>query len=334
MKPEISIIIPAYNLEGLIRASIVSIIEQDYPNKKIILVDDCSTDGTLTEAESVLVNSGVPYKLIRHERNKGVAVARNTGIDAVSGEFFLFFDGDDLCDNNMLTSLYAACTKHGAPADITVCGHRVYLSDTKETMLFPVKYISRAGRISAQKAATARIKNYFEPSLATLYKTELINRCNVRNYEGCVAGEDGEFFLKALVRAETIESTDTNPYIYIKHPRMGSKKSDRDIRVERYGANANAQARLCDYIKEHAREKSLIDVVEQMLLPEALFRLLSYSAMRDDREGFQKILSETRAATFLKSWNVITYKPEYFFKGLFLLLAPGTYYSHYRKKTP
>ena len=89
---KISIIIPTYNRGHLIERAVQSVLEQDYYNLEVIIVDDCSTDHT----EEVVSNLDDPrIKFIKHSHNQGANAARNTGIKAATGEYIAFQDSDD-----------------------------------------------------------------------------------------------------------------------------------------------------------------------------------------------------------------------------------------------
>lgn len=90
----LSVIVPFYNVQSYAPEAIRSLRANAREDIEFILVDDCSTDDTpeiLAEAEREL-NGAV---LVRHERNGGLATARNTGLDASRGRYLAFLDGDD-----------------------------------------------------------------------------------------------------------------------------------------------------------------------------------------------------------------------------------------------
>ena len=98
----VSIIIPAYNVEKYIGATLESICKNKLDDVEIIVVDDGSTDNTRQTVEECLESLNPPhYKIIRQE-NKGVSAARNTGIDNAVGKYLIFCDGDDICYPNLV----------------------------------------------------------------------------------------------------------------------------------------------------------------------------------------------------------------------------------------
>jgi len=91
----VSIITPVYNAEKYLKDTIESVINQDYDNWELIIVDDCSKDGSRLIIERYM-ELDKRIKLISLEKNKGVAFARNTGIKAAKGRYVAFLDSDDL----------------------------------------------------------------------------------------------------------------------------------------------------------------------------------------------------------------------------------------------
>ncbi|HUF08821.1 MAG TPA: glycosyltransferase family 2 protein [Rhodothermales bacterium] len=91
--PTVSIIITTYNRKDLVGRTVRSVLEQDYRPIEIIVVDDCSTDGTPESIRSEDWFDQITY--VRHERNRGVQHASNTGYERANGEFLAFVGDDD-----------------------------------------------------------------------------------------------------------------------------------------------------------------------------------------------------------------------------------------------
>lgn len=105
---KVSIIVPIYNVEDYIEECLQSIVNQDYQGEiECILVDDCGCDRSLelTEHFIALYTGGITFTILHHQRNRGLSAARNTGMDAASGDYIFFLDSDDMITSNCISSL-------------------------------------------------------------------------------------------------------------------------------------------------------------------------------------------------------------------------------------
>ena len=90
--PTVSVVIPTFNRAHLITCAIKSILAQTYQDFEIIVVDDGSLDETEKSIQKCEDNR---IKYIKHQKTKGPGAARNSGIDASSGDYIAFLDSDD-----------------------------------------------------------------------------------------------------------------------------------------------------------------------------------------------------------------------------------------------
>lgn len=103
--PDISVIVPVYNIkEDFLRKCIESLLCQTLKDIEIILIDDGSTDSSGKICDEY-GNTDQRIKVI-HQKNMGVAVARNTGLKAAEGEWITFVDADDWCAPEMCEETY------------------------------------------------------------------------------------------------------------------------------------------------------------------------------------------------------------------------------------
>jgi len=132
--PLVSVVVPHHNQPELIWPTLASIVEQDYPNLEIVLVDDGSTD------EAAIANLrrleahewGRPFKLVRQE-NLYLGAARNTGVRNASGDVLAFVDDDDVVEPTYVRSLLTAMVRTGADA-VSMAIH-VIEADEHDAML-------------------------------------------------------------------------------------------------------------------------------------------------------------------------------------------------------
>ena len=92
----VSIVITTYNRRSFLKEAVLSVINQDYQDKEILVIDDGSTDRSFEEVR------GLPLRYVWKE-NRGISSARNMGINISRGEFIAFLDVDDLWKKGKLT---------------------------------------------------------------------------------------------------------------------------------------------------------------------------------------------------------------------------------------
>lgn len=97
----VSIITPVYNKSGFIKQTINSVQKQTYKNWEMIIVDDCSTDGT-SELIKEILQKDDRIKYIKLKNNSGAAVARNKALSESRGRFIAYLDADDMWKENKI----------------------------------------------------------------------------------------------------------------------------------------------------------------------------------------------------------------------------------------
>lgn len=103
--PLVSIITAVYNGERYIAEAIQSVIDQDYENWELLLINDGSSDGTHDIIQTFLKDQRIRY--FRLARNSGVSAARNLALSEMTGDWFGFLDADDALTSNSLSSRVA-----------------------------------------------------------------------------------------------------------------------------------------------------------------------------------------------------------------------------------
>ncbi|MFC5215279.1 glycosyltransferase family 2 protein [Streptomyces coerulescens] len=93
--PTLSVIVPCYNIESYVPETVTSLVNNERDDFEFIFVEDRSTKDKTYEALLTLTKRLKNSRVIRHEKNGGLATARNTGIDASEGRYLTFLDGDD-----------------------------------------------------------------------------------------------------------------------------------------------------------------------------------------------------------------------------------------------
>lgn len=212
----LSIIIPAYNVEKYVERCVYSILNQKVEECEIIIVDDGSTDRTLSickDFEGYYANVKV-----FHKENGGLSSARNFGLDIAVGKYIMFVDSDDFLIDNSLKCIIKDLIYD--PCDIWT-GRVKTITDegiTKDK----VEYTLKRGKYSIDFYAKYCIKHrkmiefcaqYFVYDREFIKNNELKFRCGIIH-------EDELWTSKVLLSAKTIFVSDM--YFYMHYTRMGS----------------------------------------------------------------------------------------------------------------
>lgn len=131
-KELISFVVPVYNVEDYLADCLESLLSQTYPSYEVVIIDDASTDGSYAIA-AAYADEHPCVRIVSHDKNRGLAAARNTGIDAARGEYIAFVDSDDYVSPNYLNELYSNAIANNV--DISVCGRYLVFETLEGTEL-------------------------------------------------------------------------------------------------------------------------------------------------------------------------------------------------------
>lgn len=206
--PLVSFIIPVYNTEKYIEATIYSILNQNYKNIEIIAVNDGSTDKS-PEILTNIKNNDNRLKII-NTKNQGVSSARNTGIDNANGEWIYFIDSDDL----LLPDALSVLLKH-KDDDIDIIMTEIIKSNETNTPFFDGNE-----KIITHNEFTKEIDKIGWTcfvSVSKFIKRKLIIDNNIRFDTDIEVGEDQVFSLAVSNKAKNTLFVNTPTYEYIIH---------------------------------------------------------------------------------------------------------------------
>lgn len=131
--PVFSVVVPVYNAERYLNKTLQSILDQDFPDFELILVDDRSTDGGLSVLK-VFAEKDARIIVLNNDMNRGAAEARNRGIDIARGEYLCFVDADDYIDPGFLRHFYDALQENDC--DFVKCGAYEEYCDNNENVIY------------------------------------------------------------------------------------------------------------------------------------------------------------------------------------------------------
>lgn len=205
--PTVSLVITSYNQKDLLAKALKSSLDQTRDFHQIIVVDDCSTDDsasflrTLTQQEPQL-------DLVLHEENGGLSKARNSGLDAVTGDYAVFLDGDDWLVSHACQSI-TDLLREDRP-DLGIYNWQCINDATGELIstLERHPFLTEDGLQNPAPTSDEDIANLFRcqpPAWLKAHSMDFLNRENLR-FHGRIY-EDLTWHFKTLVRAKSIRCT-------------------------------------------------------------------------------------------------------------------------------
>ncbi len=164
--PAVSVIVPVFNAEKYLPDCLESILFQTLTDFEVIVVDDASTDQSLTVAESFRARDG-RLKVISLPTNTGnPSVPRNVGLENSHGKYIFFADNDDLLVNNALETFWNTAENFDADVVYTECG---YLSDENFQNLTVTALDKNSAPVASPMFESADIGERVEKFLRTAY---------------------------------------------------------------------------------------------------------------------------------------------------------------------
>ena len=204
--PLISVIVPGYNIECYVEKCLQSIQKQVYKNIEVLLIDDGSIDCT-GQIFDKYAKMDSRFKAV-HQKNQGVSVARNLGLEMANGEWICFVDGDDYLDTNTFENIMLEIANQDIDAVMF-----------EYCVAYPNGEIQRHNLqqtygILTNEEAMNNIFNYAPFCWAKFFRKKIVN--NVKFKQNIYRGEDTIFAVEAFHRAEKIYSTEKNYYYYVQ----------------------------------------------------------------------------------------------------------------------
>mgnify|MGYP002277350096 CR=1 FL=1 len=240
----VSVIIPMYNNEDTIGYAIESVLNQDYDNYEILVIDDGSTDNSIDAATKALLGC-TKCCVLFHEngRNKGVSATRNVGIKSASGELLAFLDADDLWESNKLSACVEPFMQY--PSIVMVYHSAKVFTVDNATMKAHGVYGS--GRAGYRKVSYPDIyKNSFvAPTSSVVIKRQVLDKCGLF-YENWKYGEDGLLWYSVLQHGDV--------YYYEK------VLSKYRIHENQWNAIANEELKVYRRVKFYIHFASICDI--------------------------------------------------------------------------
>ena len=192
MTPLITVIVPVYNNDKYIARCLDSLLAQTFSDFEAVIVNDGSTDHSGDIMQKYAAKDSRFHYI--EQKNQGVSVARNKGLDNAKGEYILFLDGDDWLENDVLERLRNEMTEYNLDC-VSYMFRHVY-EDGSSTggdgygndLFYQVKSSEEISRFIEKKAM-----NIFFTSQRHLFVRNIIEKNHIRFAPGVKSGEDWLF---------------------------------------------------------------------------------------------------------------------------------------------
>lgn len=309
---DVSVIVPVYNSEEYIGTTLDSIINQDFRNFELIVIDDGSTDRSPQIINDKLSKSTIDYKIIRQE-NSGVSAARNCGISHATGKYLVFIDADDYVTGNHLSELYNGETDFSLVQFIKKDGENL-----SESHHLSSEFISCDDFIKKELRMEMPF-NFWQ----LMYKTSLIKDNGIRFNPSLVYGEDIDFALRALLYGDEIAISNEATYYYIQHSESAINTSEfRRFEVIEIFEN------LAEFYRSQGRQ-DLAELIITSRIPKAIFGNMNYFFVNG--YDFDRVINKMKELDLLTKLSKYQGDSKFKSKIRLFLLSPKIYYKTWKK---
>lgn len=177
---KVSVIIPVFNCEKYLNQCFECLVNQTFKDFEVIFINDGSTD----DSKKICLECAEKdprFKVISKEVSEGAGPARNSGIDAAQGEYFMFIDADDRISSDMIERMVSEIT--AKQTDVVICGYETYVEGVGELNNEVFKY--NAQIINDKKEIHTLFADYFPEGFVgylwnKIYRAETIKKNKLR----------------------------------------------------------------------------------------------------------------------------------------------------------
>mgnify|MGYP002857509989 CR=1 FL=1 len=208
---KISIVIPIYNVAPYIGECLHSVMNQTWQGSlECILVDDCGTDNSMAVVAEILndYQGKVDFHVIHHQQNRGLSAARNSGIDAVTGDYVFFLDSDDEIAPDCIRMLMRPLERR--TYDFVIGDYSILGSNKPKS---PLRLKDGTDLYGTDVLHAYRCQEWYMLSVNKLYRVEFLNRNKLRFREGIIH-EDELWSFQVACLAKSAYAVGHETYLY------------------------------------------------------------------------------------------------------------------------
>lgn len=244
-KTKFSVIIPVYNCEKYLKNCVDSVLNQNYENVEIILVDDGSTDCTGAICDSFTDERISVY----HKENEGPLLTRVFGVSKATGEYCLFIDCDDFIDNGYLNRLNGIITRENC--DMVICSFRRVSADGIADAATPwtEERVFGKGEIDTFRKEFL-LNNYLNSMCTKTIRTDILKN-DTTDFSSFAAFRHGEDLIQSLYPVFNAEKAVYIPECWYNY-RVNDMSITHTAKTDRYKSILAAREQAFTYLKGSA----------------------------------------------------------------------------------
>lgn len=195
---KVSVVVPCYNVAPYLERCLESLINQTLAEIEILCIDDKSTDNTLTILREYEQKDN-RIRVFALEKNSGVSVARNTGVEHATGEYIGFVDPDDYVGCDFYEKLYQVAHEENKEVVKGIC---CINNQNKDFVL--------------NREIKQNIANFHWQFWSAIYKRDFLEQHNVRFPVDVITGQDTVFLSQIVLRKPSVAVINNAIYCYIR----------------------------------------------------------------------------------------------------------------------
>ncbi|WP_157151027.1 glycosyltransferase family 2 protein [Brachyspira sp. SAP_772] len=210
---KVSVVVPIYNVENYLEKCLDTIINQTLKEIEIICIDDCGKDNSVNILREYAKKDN-RIKIISHKENKGLGIARNTGIKEAKGEYISFIDSDDFISKDFLYNLYNTAKKYDSDI-VNTLNIKFYENKKSRKFLYTFKQREFESTWNLND-----IENFYSKQAVTpyvwnkLYKTSFLLENNLYFMDIKLGIEDADFTIRLMAHKPKISFNNASIYYY------------------------------------------------------------------------------------------------------------------------
>ena len=206
---KVSVVVPIYNVEKYVSKCLDSILDQTMQDFEVVVVDDCSPDGSMEIVRSY-AEKDPRFKIVTHEVNRGLMQVRKSGYSMAEGDYVMFCDSDDYLPKDAMEKMYDAALR--TSADVVSGDIMLFFPKTGEEIPRESSLKYGGDMISVYKSML--LSEYQHNLCAKLFKRSLLQSYEYTTLENFTNGEDAYLLYQIVEHVKKVVHLNETVYYY------------------------------------------------------------------------------------------------------------------------